>query len=84
MAPLQNLLNLGNDARMNRPGRAEGNWCCRCTEDMLTPAAFEWLHELTKPQTECCLTPTLFSTGKEHDYDRRHQVTYRATGLEGP
>ena len=25
MAPLQDLLNLGNDARMNLPGRAEGN-----------------------------------------------------------
>ncbi|MBV8133456.1 MAG: 4-alpha-glucanotransferase, partial [Alphaproteobacteria bacterium] len=26
IAPLQDLLNLGNDARMNLPGRAEGNW----------------------------------------------------------
>jgi 4-alpha-glucanotransferase len=48
ITPLQDLLNLGNDARMNLPGRAEGNWRWRCTEDMLTPAAFEWLHDLTK------------------------------------
>jgi 4-alpha-glucanotransferase len=48
MAPLQDLLNLGNDARMNLPGRAEGNWRWRCAEDMLTPAAFQWLHDLTK------------------------------------
>jgi 4-alpha-glucanotransferase len=48
MAPLQDLLNLGNDARMNLPGRAEGNWRWRCTEDMLTPAAFQWSHDLTK------------------------------------
>jgi len=48
IAPLQDILNLGNEARMNLPGRAEGNWRWRCTEDMLTPAAFEWLHELTK------------------------------------
>jgi 4-alpha-glucanotransferase len=48
MAPLQDLLNLGNDARMNLPGRAEGNWRWRCTEDMLTPATFQWLHDLTK------------------------------------
>ena len=48
MTPLQDLLNLGNDARMNLPGRAEGNWRWRCTEDMLTPAVFEWLHDLTK------------------------------------
>jgi 4-alpha-glucanotransferase len=48
MAPLQDLLNLGNDARMNLPGRAEGNWRWRWTEDMLTPTAFQWLHDLTK------------------------------------
>jgi 4-alpha-glucanotransferase len=48
IAPLQDLFNLGNDARMNLPGRAEGNWRWRCTEDMLTPAAFQWLHNLTK------------------------------------
>src|SRR5215471_16181010 len=48
ITPLQDLLNLGNDARMNLPGRAEGNWGWRCTEDMLTPVAFQWLHDLTK------------------------------------
>jgi hypothetical protein len=48
MAPLQDILNLGNDARMNLPGRAEGNWRWRCTGDMLAPAAFEWLRDLTK------------------------------------
>jgi 4-alpha-glucanotransferase len=48
MAPLQDVLNLGNDARMNLPGRAEGNWRWRCAEEMLTPAAFQWLHDLTK------------------------------------
>jgi 4-alpha-glucanotransferase len=48
MTPLQDLLNLGSNARMNLPGRAEGNWRWRCTEDMLTPAAFQWLHNLTK------------------------------------
>ena len=48
MAPLQDLLNLGNDARMNLPGRAEGNWRWRCTEDALTSTAFQWLHGLTK------------------------------------
>ena len=30
--PLQDLLNLGNDARINLPGRAEGNWRWRCTK----------------------------------------------------
>jgi len=48
MAPLQDLLNLGNTARMNVPGRAEGNWRWRSTEDLLSEQPFEWLHELTK------------------------------------
>ena len=48
MAPLQDILALGKDARMNVPGVAEGNWRWRCTEDLLDNAsAFEWLHELT-------------------------------------
>jgi 4-alpha-glucanotransferase len=48
MAPLQDLLNLGREARMNVPGRAEGNWRWRCTEDMLNGPAFEWVRNLTK------------------------------------
>jgi 4-alpha-glucanotransferase len=48
IAPLQDLLNLGREARMNVPGRAEGNWSWRCTEDLLSHRAFEWLRELTK------------------------------------
>jgi 4-alpha-glucanotransferase len=47
IAPLQDVLNLGNEARMNVPGRAEGNWRWRCTDDMLSPSAFEWLRDLT-------------------------------------
>jgi 4-alpha-glucanotransferase len=48
MAPLQDLLNLGREARMNVPGRAEGNWRWRMSEDMPSCSAFETLHELTK------------------------------------
>jgi 4-alpha-glucanotransferase len=48
VAPLQDLLNLGREARMNVPGRAEGNWRWRMTESMLSDAAFERLHDLTK------------------------------------
>ena len=47
IAPLQDVLNLSTEARMNVPGRAEGNWRWRCTEDTLTPA-FQRLHDLTK------------------------------------
>jgi 4-alpha-glucanotransferase len=48
IAPLQDLLNLGKEARMNVPGRAEGNWRWRATEEMLSDRAFEWLSGLTK------------------------------------
>src|SRR5262249_19797385 len=48
MAPLQDLLNLGTEARMNIPGRAAGNWRWRCTEDMLSPPDFQWLRDLTE------------------------------------
>ncbi len=47
IAPLQDLLNLGTDARMNVPGRADGNWAWRCTEEMLAAPAFERLRNLT-------------------------------------
>jgi 4-alpha-glucanotransferase len=48
IAPLQDILNLGDDARMNRPGRAEGNWRWRSTDEMLSSPAFEWLRDLTR------------------------------------
>jgi 4-alpha-glucanotransferase len=48
IAPLQDLLNLGNEARMNLPGRAEGNWRWRYSEDMLTPEVFRRLYDLTE------------------------------------
>jgi 4-alpha-glucanotransferase len=47
IAPLQDLLDLDNGARMNVPGRAHGNWRWRCTEEMLSARAFEWLRDLT-------------------------------------
>jgi 4-alpha-glucanotransferase len=48
IAPLQDLLNLANDARMNLPGRAGGNWRWRFTEEMLTPETLGRLHDLTR------------------------------------
>ena len=47
IAPLQDLLNLGHEARMNVPGRADGNWRWRSTDEMLSTRAFEWLRDLT-------------------------------------
>lgn len=48
MAPLQDMLNLGSESRMNVPGRSDGNWRWRCTEKMLSDRAFEWLGDLTR------------------------------------
>ncbi len=51
IAPLQDVLNLGSAARMNVPGRAEGNWRWRFCENMLSLPAFEWLQDLTERST---------------------------------
>ena len=48
IAPLQDVLNLGKDARMNQPGSADGNWRWRVIPDLLSTAAFESLRELTR------------------------------------
>lgn len=47
IAPLQDVLNLGAESRMNVPGRTTGNWRWRVRPEMLTATAFEWLRELT-------------------------------------
>jgi 4-alpha-glucanotransferase len=47
IAPLQDVLNLGGEARMNTPGSSEGNWCWRTTKEMLDPTLFERLRDLT-------------------------------------
>ena len=47
ITPLQDVLNLGKDARMNRPGTAEGNWRWRSTDAMLSASAWESLRDLT-------------------------------------
>jgi 4-alpha-glucanotransferase len=45
--PLQDILGLGSEARMNIPSRAEGNWCWRFTPDMLTGEIKTRLKRLT-------------------------------------
>jgi len=47
IAPLQDVLNLGKDARMNQPGTAGGNWRWRITDAMLSASALESLRDLT-------------------------------------
>ncbi len=47
IVPLQDLLGLGHEARMNTPGRSEGNWAWRLGSFSRCDLAFEWLEELT-------------------------------------
>jgi 4-alpha-glucanotransferase len=47
IAPLQDVFDLGTGNRMNVPGRPEGNWRWRFTEQMLSPTAFQWFGEIT-------------------------------------
>ena len=37
LAPMQDFLNLGNEARMNYPGNPSGNWMWRMSNDAQTP-----------------------------------------------
>jgi 4-alpha-glucanotransferase len=46
--PVQDVLGLGSEARMNTPGVGEGNWGWRVAEDALTKAAQARLLEMTR------------------------------------
>jgi 4-alpha-glucanotransferase len=46
LAPLQDFLGLGNEARMNYPGRPSGNWQWRMPKDALTGELARKLAEL--------------------------------------
>ncbi|MCK6588777.1 MAG: 4-alpha-glucanotransferase, partial [Polyangiaceae bacterium] len=46
--PAQDLLGLGSEARMNRPGTGSGNWAFRLREGALDDAIAERLHGLSR------------------------------------
>jgi len=48
IAPLQDVLNLGKEARMNQPGSAQGNWRWRVTDEQISGGALESLRDLTR------------------------------------
>jgi 4-alpha-glucanotransferase len=48
IAPLQDVLALGTEARMNLPGRPEGNWRWRCRAGSLTDELLDRLAGLTE------------------------------------
>ena len=48
IVPVQDLLGLGSEARMNTPGIGEGNWLFRVDREALTPALAGALRKLTE------------------------------------
>jgi 4-alpha-glucanotransferase len=64
LAPLQDLLNLGPEGRMNVPGQVKGNWRWRATEHMLAGDHFRWLKELTERSNRATVVtlPTMETT----------------------
>ncbi|MSQ95862.1 MAG: 4-alpha-glucanotransferase [Gemmataceae bacterium] len=48
IAPLQDILNLGSEARMNFPGKPQGNWAWRCQANQLNPWILDRLAEMTE------------------------------------
>ncbi len=53
IAPLQDLLGAGSEARMNLPGRASGNWRWRFRAEALSDALRDRLHELATLYGRC-------------------------------
>ncbi|SRR6056297_1377230 len=48
IVPMQDVLGLGNEARMNIPGQAKGNWTWRVAAESLTPDLARQWHERTQ------------------------------------
>lgn len=48
VVPMQDVLGLGTEARLNTPGTAEGNWGWRLEETALTPELAAGIRELTE------------------------------------
>ena len=47
ITPMQDILGLDTDARMNLPGTTVGNWKWQLNQEMLTPEVEQWLRAVT-------------------------------------
>ena len=54
VVPMQDLLGLGSSARMNVPGRAEGNWSWQMRAGVVDDAMSKRLRELLTLYDRCC------------------------------
>ncbi|QDT06803.1 4-alpha-glucanotransferase [Rubripirellula lacrimiformis] len=48
IVPIQDFLGLGNEAKMNMPGKADGNWAWRLTPGMITDDLADRIREMTQ------------------------------------
>ncbi|MBA3530333.1 MAG: 4-alpha-glucanotransferase [Ardenticatenales bacterium] len=53
IVPMQDIAELGNEARMNLPGRPGGNWQWRATEEMFSAENAAWLAKLSDLYGRC-------------------------------
>jgi 4-alpha-glucanotransferase len=51
LIPMQDLLGLGEEARMNMPARASGNWAWRVTDEQLSAKTASWLRSISEAST---------------------------------
>jgi 4-alpha-glucanotransferase len=63
--PLQDVLGLGSEARMNVPSRPNGNWTWRMPSNALTPEITQWLATLVEVSDRA---PTDGSVAAEQSY----------------
>lgn len=57
VTPLQDVLGLGNAARMNVPGQEDGNWAWRCPVSLLTDDSADRLRRLTRVSGRLGIAP---------------------------
>lgn len=48
IVPMQDLLGMDSEARVNTPGTADGNWAVRLTEDEIAQTDTEWITSLNR------------------------------------
>ena len=65
IVPLQDVLGLGSEARMNIPSREDGNWRWRFASKMLQPSLAERLAELSDV---CDRIPTPIAAAAEQPW----------------
>jgi 4-alpha-glucanotransferase len=64
--PMQDILGLGSEARMNIPGQPEGNWVWRLTASQIKPEAIDELGNFARMYGRASKTPTPAPSTDEH------------------